>query len=97
MVSREWKNGSNNCTPFLHSLLTKGKLEADETPRGLGKERPLLEPLPATQTARRPRLEEPALSRPGRLGLSGYHDLLVSRPGCRSGSGKFDASTSEVL
>ena len=28
-VSREWKNGSNsscNCTPFLHSLLTKGKL-----------------------------------------------------------------------
>ena len=25
---REWKNGSNssyNCTPFLHSLLTKGK------------------------------------------------------------------------
>ena len=26
-VSREWKNGSNssyNCTPFLHSLLTKG-------------------------------------------------------------------------
>ena len=27
-VSREWKNGSNssyNCTPFLHSLLTKGK------------------------------------------------------------------------
>ena len=30
-VSREWKNGSNsssNCTPFLHSLLTKGKLWA---------------------------------------------------------------------
>ena len=29
LVSREWKNGSNssyNCTPFLHSLLTKGKL-----------------------------------------------------------------------
>ena len=28
LVSREWKNGSNssyNCTPFLHSLLTKGK------------------------------------------------------------------------
>ena len=27
LVSREWKNGSNscyNCTPFLHSLLTKG-------------------------------------------------------------------------
>ena len=26
--SREWKNGSNssyNCTPFLHSLLTKGR------------------------------------------------------------------------
>ena len=32
LVSREWKNGSNssyNGTPFLHSLLTKGKyLEA---------------------------------------------------------------------
>ena len=31
LVSREWKNGSNssyNCTPFLHSLLTKGKLQA---------------------------------------------------------------------
>ena len=29
LVSREWKNSSNssyNCTPFLHSLLTKGKL-----------------------------------------------------------------------
>ena len=29
LVSREWKNGSNssyNCTPFLHSLLTKGKI-----------------------------------------------------------------------
>ena len=29
LVSREWKNGSNssyNCTPFLYSLLTKGKL-----------------------------------------------------------------------
>ena len=28
LVSREWKNGSNssyNYTPFLHSLLTKGK------------------------------------------------------------------------
>ena len=24
LVSREWKNGSK-CTPFLHSLLTKGK------------------------------------------------------------------------
>ena len=33
LVSREWKNGSNssyNCTPFLHSLLTKGKWR--ETP-----------------------------------------------------------------
>ena len=31
LVSREWKNGSNsryNYTPFLHSLLTKGKLIA---------------------------------------------------------------------
>ena len=29
LVSREWKNGSNssyNWTPFLHSLLAKGKL-----------------------------------------------------------------------
>ena len=29
LVSREWKNGSkssHNCTPFLHSLLTQGKL-----------------------------------------------------------------------
>ena len=28
LVSREWKNGSNssyNCTPFLHSLVAKGK------------------------------------------------------------------------
>ena len=28
LVSREWKNASNssyNCTPFLQSLLTKGK------------------------------------------------------------------------
>ena len=28
LVSREWKtgiSGSYNCTPFLHSLLTKGK------------------------------------------------------------------------
>ena len=28
LVRMEWKNGSNssyNCTPFLHSLLTKGK------------------------------------------------------------------------
>ena len=31
LVSREWKTGSNssyNCTPFLQSLLTKGKVEA---------------------------------------------------------------------
>ena len=31
LVSREWKNDSNssyNCTPFLHSLLTKGKYRA---------------------------------------------------------------------
>ena len=30
LVSREWKNGSNgsyNCTPFLHSLPTKGKFQ----------------------------------------------------------------------
>ena len=31
LVSREWKNGSNssynNCTPFLHSLLTKGRFK----------------------------------------------------------------------
>ena len=30
LVSREWKNGSNSsysCTPFLHSLLAKGKLD----------------------------------------------------------------------
>ena len=30
LVSREWKNGSSssyNCTPFLHSLLTKGKFK----------------------------------------------------------------------
>ena len=36
LVSREWKNGSNssyNCTPFFHSLLTKGKLSGVE---GLG-------------------------------------------------------------
>ena len=29
LVSRGWKNGSNSsysCTPFLHSLITKGKL-----------------------------------------------------------------------
>ena len=29
LVRREWRNGSNssyNCTSFLHSLLTKGKL-----------------------------------------------------------------------
>ena len=28
LVSREWRNGSNssyNCTPFFHSLLTKGR------------------------------------------------------------------------
>ena len=28
LVTKEWKNGSNssyNCTPFLHSLLTKAK------------------------------------------------------------------------
>ena len=31
LVSREWKNGSNssyNCTPFLHSVLAKGKSNA---------------------------------------------------------------------
>ena len=31
LVSREWKHGSNssyNCTPFIHSLLTKGKVAA---------------------------------------------------------------------
>ena len=30
LVSREWKNGRNssyNCTPVLHSLLTKGKFD----------------------------------------------------------------------
>ena len=29
LVGREWKNGSKcsyNCTPFLHSLLTKDKM-----------------------------------------------------------------------
>ena len=29
LASREWKNGSNssyNCTPFFHSLLSKGKV-----------------------------------------------------------------------
>ena len=33
LVSREWKNGSNssyNCTPFLHSLPTKGKKNEPE-------------------------------------------------------------------
>ena len=32
LVSREWKNGSNssyNCTPFLHSPLTKGKFRVE--------------------------------------------------------------------
>ena len=36
LVSREWKNGSNssyNCTPFLHSLLTKGKSSPDSRMR----------------------------------------------------------------
>ena len=36
LVSREWKNGSNrsyNCTPFLHSLLTKGKWSNEQTTR----------------------------------------------------------------
>ena len=31
LVIREWKNGgssSYNCTPFIHSLLTKGKFRA---------------------------------------------------------------------
>ena len=31
LVSREWKNGSNTsykCTPFPHSLLTKGRYKA---------------------------------------------------------------------
>ena len=40
LVSREWKNGSNgsyNCTPFLHSLLTKGKPRPSE---GLGRANP---------------------------------------------------------
>ena len=35
LVSREWKNGSNssyNCTPFLHSLLTKGKKMTKQLP-----------------------------------------------------------------
>ena len=43
LVSREWKNGSSsyNCTPFPHSLLTKGKLRARKafrliTCRGFG-------------------------------------------------------------
>ena len=30
LVSREWKNGSTgsyNCTPFPHSLVTKGKFK----------------------------------------------------------------------
>ena len=34
-VSREWENGSNssyNCTPFLHSLLTKGKVSQSASP-----------------------------------------------------------------
>ena len=38
LVSREWKNGSNssyNCTPFLHSLLTKGKLASRLQDRGV--------------------------------------------------------------
>ena len=38
-VSREWKNGSGssyNCTPFLHSLLTKGKIQVF---RGLQRKR----------------------------------------------------------
>ena len=33
LVSREWKNGRNSsyhCTPFLHSLPTKGKVKATE-------------------------------------------------------------------
>ena len=38
LVSREWKNGRNSsytCTPFLHSLLTKGKFWGLRV-RGLG-------------------------------------------------------------
>ena len=38
LASREWKNGSNsscNCTPFLHSLLTKGKTGAGRNFDGL--------------------------------------------------------------
>ena len=33
LASREWKNGSDssyNCTPFLHSLLTKGNIRSPE-------------------------------------------------------------------
>ena len=33
LVSRKWKNGSNssyNCTPFLHPLLTKGKMMVEK-------------------------------------------------------------------
>ena len=35
LVSRKWKNGSNssyNRTPFLHSLLTKGKFRVKISP-----------------------------------------------------------------
>ena len=35
LVTRAWKTGSNSsydCTPFLHSLLTKGKQREDQTP-----------------------------------------------------------------
>ena len=39
LVSREWKNGSNssyNCTPFLHSLLTRGKKKVQRKLPDLG-------------------------------------------------------------
>ena len=39
LVSREWKNGSNssyNCTPFLHSLLTKGNKQKQKRFRAEG-------------------------------------------------------------
>ena len=39
LVSREWKNGSYssyNCTPFLHSLLTKGEFRVSDPSLSLG-------------------------------------------------------------
>ena len=67
LVSREWKNGNSsyNCTPFLHSLLTKGKKTKTNNITNFSSRRGLSFPHRVSATILRRRTQEPLICKRG--------------------------------